>query len=294
MNCALYFSRLRLAVVCIGLVIPAAVFGQTISPSDDAHVSTAFVSTNFGSAPLLQVGATANAGTTTLASSVTAASPVQIGSTLTWTASFTAPIGDYDVSWDNNGTYSPAFAEGQITGSGTFTYFAHIGNASGTPTLAIYNAGTGTSATVTLTGPAQISTTGVWVASFTSNPGNYVPVWDQSGTYTATSAHLTYADQSSGGGGGGGSGAGVLASPAPTSTSFCIMEPPVVPGLQARAVEKATFGVIYSPISWQTGRNVGWSGVVLSQSASSGGVLTVQVTPAMTYIPATGDLPVFG
>jgi hypothetical protein len=55
--------------LCLGLLAatflwPGAILGQTLSPSDDAHVSTAFPAVNFGSAPLLQVGATAGAGTT--------------------------------------------------------------------------------------------------------------------------------------------------------------------------------------------------------------------------------------
>ena len=48
----------------MAVVVPSVAVGQTISPSDDAHVSSVFSSVNFGSAPLLQVGATSGAGST--------------------------------------------------------------------------------------------------------------------------------------------------------------------------------------------------------------------------------------
>ena len=53
------------SLVLIGLatLIPMA-SGQTLSPAQDAHVSTAFPSQNFGSAQYLQVGQTSGAGTT--------------------------------------------------------------------------------------------------------------------------------------------------------------------------------------------------------------------------------------
>jgi hypothetical protein len=54
----------RLAWIALAFAIPAALYGQTIAPSDDAHVSTTFSAVNFGSSPLLQVGATAGAGAT--------------------------------------------------------------------------------------------------------------------------------------------------------------------------------------------------------------------------------------
>ena len=64
MKCAHYLPQPRAVVAVLCLLLPAAIFAQTIPPSDDAHVSTTFSSTNFGASPLLQVGATANAGST--------------------------------------------------------------------------------------------------------------------------------------------------------------------------------------------------------------------------------------
>lgn len=64
MNCALFFRKLRHGLIAIALVVPGLAFGQSISPIGDAHVSTAFPTVNFGSAPLLQVGATTGAGST--------------------------------------------------------------------------------------------------------------------------------------------------------------------------------------------------------------------------------------
>lgn len=64
MNCALFFRKLRYGLTAIALIVPGLAFGQNISPNGDAHVSTAFPTVNFGSAPLLQVGATTGAGST--------------------------------------------------------------------------------------------------------------------------------------------------------------------------------------------------------------------------------------
>ena len=49
-------TRVGKFVLLAGLLIPTAFYGQTISPSDDAHVSSAFPGTNFGANPQLQVG----------------------------------------------------------------------------------------------------------------------------------------------------------------------------------------------------------------------------------------------
>lgn len=141
-----------------------------------------------------------NSGTNTVASGVAASSPVQIGSTTVWAASFTAPIGDYDVIWDSSGVYSGSVASVQITGTGTFTYFTRVAGATSTPTFNVYDAGINTVATFTPTSPVQIGSTQVWEASFTAAPGNYLVVWDNSGTYLGSSPLLTYADQPSGSG----------------------------------------------------------------------------------------------
>ena len=60
----LYLRKLCLSMMLAGLLVPGAILGQTLSPSDDAHVSAAFPVVNFGNAPLLQVGATNGGGAT--------------------------------------------------------------------------------------------------------------------------------------------------------------------------------------------------------------------------------------
>src|ERR1700679_1515167 len=48
----------------MALLAPGAISAQTLSPSDDAHISTTFPSVNFGSMTLLHAGATAGDGPT--------------------------------------------------------------------------------------------------------------------------------------------------------------------------------------------------------------------------------------
>lgn len=54
----------KLFLIFLAVTLTPLAVGQTLSPVQDAHVSTAFPSVNFGSAQLLQVGQTAGAGTT--------------------------------------------------------------------------------------------------------------------------------------------------------------------------------------------------------------------------------------